>query len=132
MIVHESPYSVVIVDTAKRLLECTWRKESSTLLEEEVKAEIAKVSDTVQAFNIKYILVNAVLYPFRDNVQLQNWINTKYMPLIVDSGVKRYAIIVEHMVQSNLESMEELIEEEDGMEMRYFTSEEEAKNWLVS
>lgn len=103
-----------------------------TLNEEEVKAEIAKVSDTVQAYNIRHILVDATFYPFRENIEIQKWINTQYMPSIVDSGVKRYAIIVEHMVKSNLDSLEELIEDEEGMEMRYFINAAEAKSWLTS
>ena len=132
MIVHESPYSVIVVNTANRLLECAWRKDAGALSEEEVIAEITKVSDTVQAHNIQCILVDATLYPFRDNMALQKWINTQYMPFIVDCGVKRYAIVAQQMVRSNLESLEELIEDEESMEMRYFTQVEEAKNWLLS
>ena len=94
--------------------------------------EMLQVSRLVVQHQVQLILADVIHYPFRENTTLQNWINNQYIPDILDSGIKRYAIVVKEMVMSNLDNLEDLIDKEDSMELRYFTDSDEAKKWLIS
>jgi len=127
-----SPYSTIKIYPEDRLLHSTWLEESKQLNEDQVMQEMLQVSRLVVQHQVQLILADVIHYPFRENTTLQNWINNQYIPDILDSGIKRYAIVVKEMVMSNLDNLEGLIDKEDSMELRYFTDSDEAKKWLIS
>ena len=131
MTVYTSPYSTIALDKEKNLLEATWLEECKELDEEGVIEEISHVLKHVMLHDIPYVLIDARNYPFRNNNSIQRWINNEYMPSIIENGVKRYAILVENMVESHLDNFDELINEEEDMIMNYFTNRTQALHWLV-
>ncbi len=114
----------------KDLLRTTWLEGVVGLTDTEVKDEIIKVLDIAKELDIKKIIVDSRLYPFRDNYDIQRWINHSFMPRIMACGVKKYAIIVETVVDTKVDSLYE--QDVDEMQVEYFTSLAEAQLWIES
>lgn len=130
MRVYESQYSTVDINKVDLTLIANWLEASSKLTEEGVKKEITKILDYVRVYKIKKVAVNVKNYPFRENENLQRWINYDYIPMIMDKGVEKYAIVVKEMVFSKFENMEDIIDESDVMSIKYFTEMNRALEWL--
>lgn len=128
MKVYTSAYSSIELED-ESLLNVTWFKECKELGEEEVKKEISKVLAAVRKFEVKKVIVDARNYPFRTNDNIQRWINNEYIPKISDTTVQKYAIIVEEMITSTLDGLEDFYKDEI-MEVKYFTNPEAARQWL--
>jgi len=107
-----------------------WLEASAKLNEEDVKKEITKILDYVRVYKIKKVAVDVKNYPFRENENLQRWINYEYIPMIMDKGVEKYAIVVKEMVVSKYENMDDIIDESDVMNIKYFTGMNKALEWL--
>ncbi len=95
-----------------------------------MKSEISKILDFIKEYSITAIIVDTRNYPFRGNDKLQSWINHTYIPQIIDSGIVRYAIIVESKIKTVLDDLEDL--DEDGLAVEYFTDPEHAQSWIKS
>ena len=130
MIVYKSPYSSIESEPEKRLLRAVWFKESIELDQEQVKSEISKILEYIKEYSITSIIVDSRNYPFRENDELQSWINRMYMPEIIAFGIVRYAIIVESRIKTTLDDFEDL--DEDGLVVEYFTDPEQAQQWIAS
>ncbi len=52
------------------------------------------------------------------------------MPQIIDSGITRYAIVVESKIKNTLDDFEYL--DEDGISVEYFTDAELAQQWAIT
>lgn len=131
MRVHESQYSTIDVNKEDQSLSASWLEEASKLKEEGVKKEITKILDNVRVYKIKKVVVDVKNYPFRENENLQRWINYEYIPMIMDKGVEKYAIVVKEMVISKYENMEDIMDESDVMSIKYFTDMNKARQWLL-
>jgi len=107
-----------------------WFIASKDLNQEEVKSEIRRILDYVKEYSITSIIVDSRNYPFRENATLQEWINHTFMGQIIDSGVRRYAIVVETKIKNTLDDFEN--QGEIGLEVEYFTDTEHAKKWAIS
>jgi hypothetical protein len=130
MIVYKSLFSSIETEPEKRLLSAVWFKESIDLDQENVKSEISKILLYIRENSITSIIVDSRNYPFRENENLQAWINHTFMPQIIDSGITRYAIVVEFKIKNTLDDFEYL--DEDGISVEYFTDPEQAQKWAVS
>jgi len=130
MRVHTSQYSTIDIDKEQYFLLAAWLEESITLKEEGVKKEITKILDYVRIYKVKNVLVDVKNYPFRENESIQRWINYEYIPLIMEKGVEKYAIVVKEMVVSKFDHMEDIIDESDIMQIKYFTDLKVAMKWL--
>ncbi|HEY5692801.1 MAG TPA: hypothetical protein VIS49_15195 [Cyclobacteriaceae bacterium] len=130
MRIYESQYSTVDINKEDQTLIAIWLEESSKLKEEGVKKEITKILDYVRVYKLKKVAVDVKNYPFRENENLQRWINYEYIPMIMDKGVEKYAIVVKEMIFSKFENMEDIIDESDVMSIKYFTKMSKALEWL--
>lgn len=128
MKVYSSPASLIEFEPNKSLLWATWLPDASTLTEEEVKSEITNVLSFAKEFNIKKIIVDTLHYPFRANYGIQYWINFKFMPMIMECGVEKYAIIVSEKIQPNFESF--YGKDSDDLQVEYFMDADAAQQWL--
>ncbi len=130
MIVYESVFSSIEIESEKHLLKAVWLKASKELNQEEVKLEISRIIDFIKPYSIISIIVDSRNYPFRENAALQEWINRTFMMQIIDSGITRYAFIVESKVKTILDDFEN--QEEIGLYVEYFTDPEQALKWAIS
>lgn len=130
MNVYSSQFSTIDINKEASLLMGAWLEASAKLNEEDVKKEITKILDYVRVYKIKKVAVDVKNYPFRENENLQRWINYEYIPMIMDKGVEKYAIVVKEMVVSKYENMDDIIDESDVMNIKYFTGMNKALEWL--
>jgi hypothetical protein len=129
MKIYTSPASVIEYEANHELLKATWLIDAVTISEEEVKHEITNVLSFAREFKIKKIIVDSRLYPFRENQEIQFWINHHFMPLIIEIGVEKYALVVNTMIPHDVES---LYEGDEDIQVEYFTHPDEAKQWVIS
>src|SRR5271154_5148386 len=94
MEIYSSPFSMINLIEENRLLTVSWNSNSKNLDEPGVKFEIGRILEFVREHDIQNIIVDSRNYHFTDNMRIQNWINHTYMPSIMDSGVIKYALIV--------------------------------------
>lgn len=130
MRIYESQYSTIDIDKTTQFLNAAWLEESAKLKEEGVKKEITKILDYVRVYKIKKVAVDVKNYPFRENESIQRWINYQYIPMIIEKGVEKYAIVVKEMVVSKFDQMEDIIDDSDVMQIKYFIDMNDALRWL--
>lgn len=124
---YSSTFSDLLYRSENQLILEYWKAESQSLDEAGVKFEISKILDCINEHTVRNIIIDARNYSFRDNIKIQQWINYTYMPLIMKSGVRKYAIIVKEQIESIYENFEV---EKVLPEIEYFTDPEEAQKWI--
>ena len=128
MKIYTTPSTLIEYEAPSRLLRATWLEECFQLKEEAVKEEIMNVLRFVQEFKIKKIIVDSRHYPFRENFNIQHWINCTFMPMIMECGVEKYAIIIKEPVPTKMESLYD--SEADDLQVEYFTTQADALQWV--
>jgi hypothetical protein len=126
--VYTSPYSSIDHEADRRQLTVTWHSRASELDEEGVKNEIGMILEMLRERSVVNILVDTIHYPFRENAAIQSWINYSYLPRVIDSGVKRYAIVVKGKVKNWYENIED--DDPEGLQVEYFTDHPSAQAWI--
>jgi DNA phosphorothioation-dependent restriction protein DptG len=126
--VYTSPFTSIAYDGTRRQLNVTWHSRATELDEEGVKNEIAMILEMIRERSVINILVDTVHYPFRENSVIQSWINYTYLPKVMDSGVKRYAIVVKDKVKNWYENIE--ADDPEGLRVEYFTDPFAAQAWI--
>ena len=130
MNIRTSDFSDIYFEPASRLLTMTWNKESQKLDEAGVKLEIGRIVEYIRQYSVKHVIIDSRNYFFRNNSAIQTWITHTYMAQIMDSGVLKYAIIVNSeiipQVKGDHDADEEVLPVVD-----YFTEVEEAKKWIL-
>jgi hypothetical protein len=125
LVVHSSAFSRLTYIREKSLLIATWKELSKKLLEQSVKEEISRVLKCIDQYKVENVIVDARHYYFMDRVGLQQWINTSYVPKLMETGIKRYAFVLK---DSRPDTEYEI--DEDAPQVAYFTSMEDAMNWI--
>ena len=117
---------------SSHLLIFSWLPDSKNLDENEVKSEILKILHYLEEYSIESIIVDSRHYAFRENYQIQNWINNEFMPQIIESPVSKYAIIVAleklNELNKGFDEENEVMEE---LQVQYFSSLETARAWIL-
>jgi hypothetical protein len=129
MKIYSSPASIIEYVAIQNLLKATWTVDAKSLTEDEVKHEINNVLSFAKEFHVKNIIVDSRLYPFRNNLDIQLWINHQFMPMIIEIGVKKYAILVNEQMDNQVSS---LYDEDEDLQVEYFTDPMEAQRWIAS
>lgn len=129
--IHQSPFTIITVTPDNTFLKAVWLPAAATMEEEAVIDEINQVLQSVEQRSVKGILVDVRNYPFQDNERIQSWINYTYMPRIVESGVRYYALVVEKKRPSLYENTPDLDDVEEETEVEYFTDPAEAEQWIA-
>ncbi|MDX2306012.1 MAG: hypothetical protein NW226_24595 [Microscillaceae bacterium] len=107
---------------------------SSNLSKEEVyKQEVMNKKDLVLRHHPKNILDDISHCDFSIHPELQNWTEEILGPAFMEIGLERYAILLpsDLFTQVSMEqTADEFIERNEGMQVNYFESFQEAENWL--
>ncbi len=110
-----------------------WKPETVMMKEKEYIQEIILDADVIRKHRKPYILLLTKEMQFVISITLQEFANDILLPAYNDSGVKKLAVVVpEHMIVTM--SVEQTIEERrllHSFETRFFSDEEEAREWLL-
>jgi hypothetical protein len=130
MVIYSTPYNILEFETGRSLLTATWQEKSAELNPAEVKLEILNILEFTTKHAARNVLVDARLYPFRENEDIQRWITNSFMPMMMETGVKKYGLIVP--VDLYPEQPVEAQTESDDLTVEYFHHPESALRWIDS
>ena len=128
MDLYSSPFSKIFLQKDKNLLLVSWLKESGTLNTEEIKKEIVKILDYIDAHSIENIIVDSSDYYFTENAEIQSWINYKFMGMIMDTPVKKYGFVMRSMNKKYEDHNNE--KNEEILKVAYFLNLNDAHKWI--
>ena len=99
---------------------------------EDMKVEMMRMLDVIKKNKPKNVLVDSRHFKLRGNDDVQYWINFKFIPLLIDEGIDKYAIIVNEQTYKELKAEEEpdVIDLSEFMIVKYFTESKSAEAWL--
>ena len=77
-------------------------------------------------------LINALNFEFTIDIELQRWTDEKVNKMNRESGVNKVAFVIAEEIFSQM-SIEQTMEfaEGSGMDIRYFITAQEARQWLI-
>jgi hypothetical protein len=128
MKLYSSPSSLIEYSENKSLIVATWKKQAAQLTESETKQEILKVLEFTRKHAAKKIIIDATHYPFRENYELQKWINFTFMPQVIEAKVLKYAIITDIPIVDRYENFDDL--DTENLSVEYFKNLDEALEWM--
>ena len=116
------------------ILVYRWLPETAKMTDSEYIEEIQKAADILREQKKPYVLLMAKDLLFVISLTLQHKANDILLPAYNESGVKKLAVVVPHHMIATL-SVQQTIEETrvfHKFETRFFSDEQEARNWLLA
>ncbi len=120
----------------KQLFEWIWTKETLFMSEDEFKKETLLYAEKVLEHKPKYLFINTIDMEFVIDPPMQLWYTQNVAFKTAQAGVKKIAFLVSRdiFVQMSVKQTEEEIDAvrkaPNPIEIKYFESEKEARNWL--
>ena len=114
----------------KKSLTAEWIPAVVSLAD--MKVEMMRMLDVIKKNKPKNVLVDSRHFKLRGNDDVQYWINFKFIPLLIDEGIDKYAIVVNEQTYKELIGKDEpdLIDLSEFMTVNYFTEGKTAEAWL--
>ena len=132
MKLYSSPYVEYLFDQKNSILFETWT--SKMLTEDIYKEEMLHKKDLLNQHKPIFILDDISRTNFSISPELQAWTEELFVPILMNLGVKKYAIILPQSIfgQVSMEQTVDEVQEHDlGIEFKYFDSVSNAKDWLL-
>lgn len=109
-----------------------WLKDSQMMTQDDYKKELIKVAQLIETHQASRQLINTLNFQYTIDIDLQQWTNEYIIKRTREAGIKKVAFIIAEEIFSQM-SIEQAMEGEEGktLDTRYFTSKEEAREWLV-
>ena len=129
---YDSDCMFIGLDEENHWIYHLWKEQSKYMDDKTYKTELQYLVDIVSKFKpIKYLL-NLTSFSFTVTPELQDWTSKNVIGVNFAAGVRYSAIIVSKDFFTHV-SVEQTIEDFGKKELdnRYFTTEEEAINWLL-
>ena len=126
----ENKYLFIEFDEKRSILSAEWIPAVVDL--EDMKVEMMRMLDVIKKRKPKNVLVDSRHFKLRGSEDVQYWINFKFIPLLIDEGIDKYAIVVNEQTYKELKAEEEPdpIDLSEYMTVKYFTESRTAELWL--
>ena len=126
----ENKYLFIEFDENRSILSAEWIPAVVDL--EDMKVEMMRMLDVIKKRKPKNVLVDSRHFKLRGSEDVQYWINFKFIPLLIDEGIDKYAIVVNEQTYKELKAEEEPdpIDLSEYMTVKYFTESRTAEFWL--
>ena len=126
----ENKYLFVEFDSKKSILTAEWIPAVVNM--DDMKVEMMRMLEVIKKKKPKNILVDSRHFKLRGNDDVQYWINFKFIPMLIDEGIDKYAIVVNEPTYKELKAEEEedVIDLSEFMTVKYFTESKAAEAWL--
>ena len=131
--IYSSSLQEIYFDDKTKILKNKWLNTDIEL--EDIKKEIIIWMDKFKEKNPKYLLTDNLIGHIVQ-VEAQDWITGYIVPIVLGTGISKYAIIMSDEVISEL-SVEQMVDEvkervSDIFQQRNFNSGEKALKWLLA
>ncbi len=102
------------------------------MTQDDYKRELVKMAELIETHKISRQLINTLHFQYTIDIDLQQWTDEYITKRTKEAGIKKAAFIIAEEIFSQM-SIEQAMEGEEGkaLDTRYFTSEEEAREWLI-
>ena len=131
-LLHESKFWLLRYNHEFNIVELTWKNPGENEPEEEVfKAHLFLLVKFLEEYKSESFLVDSRQYHVIMSIHLQEWHDKYIIPEYNKIGVKRIAFIMPEDVIAAA-TIEQSFEEDNArnLNVQYFATEEEARNWL--
>lgn len=127
---HKNKYLFVEFDDTNSLLSAEWIPAVVGM--NDMKEEMMRMLDLIKEKKPKNVVVDSRHFKLRGSEEVQYWINFKFIPLLIDEGIDKYAIVVNEQTYKELQAEEEedMIDLSEFMTVKYFTEGKKAEAWL--
>ncbi|OJJ23085.1 hypothetical protein BKI52_01675 [marine bacterium AO1-C] len=129
---YQSKYQQIDFDSSTGIMQNTWVSDSAFMTADEYKSNLEKLVNLIQKHKATKQLINALDFEFTIDIELQQWTDENVNKKNRDAGIEKVAFVIAEEIFSQM-SIEQTMEaaEGSGMEVRYFTTPEDAKKWLL-
>jgi len=131
-ILHESKFWILNLNPEKNILELFWKNPGNSEPEDEdFKAHLILLVKFIEEYKIKSFLVDGRSYHVVMSVHLQDWHDKVTVPEYIKNGVKKISFISPEDVFAAA-TIEQSFEEDNAknIEVKYFDTEDQARDWL--
>jgi hypothetical protein len=131
---HKSSFLQISAMPEINGIKIQWLEDSQKMSEADFKKEIEAEKTAIEEAKPKNILADTLQMGFAIPPSLQEWHNNIIFPVFQSVGLQKLAVLVSHDLFVQV-SVEQLIDEDKqnvGLKTKYFDSEENAINWLIS
>lgn len=132
-VIYESDYQHYALNQDKSYLQASWSEKSLEMTDQDFKDEMEIELKYVEEFNIKNYLINTLNFRFIIKPDLQTWTDQYVNVKLDELGLKKLAYVVsqDYIAQLSIkQTMEESVKQ--NYDTRFFTSTEEAEEWLFA
>ncbi len=129
---YQSKYQQIDFDSNTGIMQNTWTSDSIFMTADEYKSNLEKLVNLIREHKATKQLINALNFEFTIDIELQRWTDEKVNKMNRESGVNKVAFVIAEEIFSQM-SIEQTMEfaEGSGMDIRYFTTAPEARQWLI-
>lgn len=129
--IYDSNYQSYKLNQEQNYLIAHWTLESERMRDQDFKDEMEVEIEFVKKFNIKYYLIDTLNFRFIINPELQSWTDEYVNVKLDELGLKKLAYVVseDYIAQLSIQqTMNESVK--NNYKTQFFTSMQEAENWL--
>ncbi len=127
---ENTKYLFIEYDKKNSVLSAEWIPAVVGL--EDMKREMMRMLGVIKETKPTKVMVDSRHFKLRSDDEVQYWINFKFIPMLINEGIDKYAIVVTENVYKDLkvEEEEDPIDLSEFMTVRYFTEGKAAEAWL--
>ena len=125
-VLYSSTFTELIHIPQEDMIIATWKENSKKLVEQGVIDEISRLLEYIGIYTVRNVIVDVRHYAFTDNRKIQLWINSFYVPKLMESSVVKYAFVVKEVPPGGSQDLDEELKPCVG----YFRSHDEAACWM--
>ncbi|HAS40329.1 MAG TPA: hypothetical protein DCS93_07610 [Microscillaceae bacterium] len=129
---YQSKYQQIDFDSNTGIMQNTWISESVYMTADEYKSNLEKLVNLIAQHQATKQLVNTLNFEFTIDIELQDWTDEHVNKKNREAGVRKVAFVIAEEIFSQM-SIEQAMEPNEGskMDVRYFTTPQEAQSWLL-
>ncbi|MCX7744612.1 MAG: hypothetical protein N2167_08630 [Flavobacteriales bacterium] len=118
-LVASSKFKNIYVSTSDKLLIQVWNSETNLMTHEEFEEEANLLLNQVIIHKPAYVISDQRLYQHHISDKQHNWYVSEFVPKLVSSGIKKFAMIInEDLIQQV--KLEEIVEDVERYQKNYY------------
>lgn len=131
--IHKTKYAIYYLDEVNSVLTQKWTNSNSQMNEEEYKIDMLNYLKYVEEYKTRRALIDTKKFGYSINPKEQEWIDNN-IAIKANTIVEKIAFILPTNIFEKV-SIEQTMNETKGKEykyIKYFSTKDEALNWLTS
>ncbi len=127
---YESDFKITLYEPENSLIINNWKDEKE-MTDDDFKKEIISWVELVEKYKPENLIADTRKFNYTISVELQEWNEKKVFPRLAKAGVKKFAVIESEELVAQLSLEQTMDASEDVMQHQFFTSQDEARAWMI-